>query len=121
MAGSTLLLTWSMPILDMLLLQNVDGDLTEANFGNDDDTRGLLEDMGVAGSDLVEADMSRVNSGSAQRRRQATRLAAADISEDEDDEFGSKAVEATSPDSDGDSDFEEAELPIIGESQLCRS
>lgn len=74
--------------------------------------------MGVPGSDLVEADMSRMNSDSAQRRRQATRLAAADIPEDEDDEFGSKAIEATSPDSDGDSDFEEAELPIIGESHV---
>ena len=49
---------------------------------------------------------------------QATRLGAADIREDEDDEYGSMAIEATSPDSDGDSDPEEGELPIIGEPLL---
>lgn len=45
---------------------------------------------------------------------QATRLAS-EIPEDEDDEFGSMAIEASSPDSDGDSEPEEGELPIIGE------
>lgn len=101
-------------------VQTADGDVTEANFGNDDETREMLEDMGVPGSELVEADMSRMNSGSAQRRRQATRLGAADILEDEDDVFGSKAIEATSPDTDGDSDFDDGEPPIVGESHVCR-
>jgi len=35
--------------------------LTEANFGNDDDTMGRLEDMGVAASGLVGDDVSRQN------------------------------------------------------------
>ena len=52
------------------LVQNADGDVTEANFGNDDETLGRLEDMGISGVEGVEADVSRQNSGSAQRRRQ---------------------------------------------------
>lgn len=51
-------------------MQNADGDVTEANFGNDDETMGRLEDMGISGVEGVEADLSRQNSGSAQRRRQ---------------------------------------------------
>ena len=64
--------------------------------------------------------------GSAQRRRQAGRLAAADIPEDEDDEFGSAATEATTPgDSDGEAEEEltgaadDEELPIV--SKPCTS
>jgi len=98
-------------------VQNADGDITEANFGNHDDTMERLEDMGVAGGGLMGADMARQNADVAQRRRQATRLDAADILDDEDDEFGSKATEATSPGSDEDSDIE-GELPIVGESHL---
>lgn len=44
--------------------------MTEANFGNDDETLDRLEDMGVAGGGLVGGDVSRQNSGAAQRRRQ---------------------------------------------------
>lgn len=56
-------------------LQNADGDVTEANFGNDDETMGRLEDMGIAGGEQVGGDVSRQNSGSAQRRRQVGMLA----------------------------------------------
>lgn len=97
-------------------MQNADGDLTEANFGNDDETLGRLEDMGVSGGDEVGTDVSVQNAGSAQCRRQASRVNAAEIPEDEDDQFGSMAIEATSRDSDGDSEPEEGELPINGES-----
>lgn len=79
------------------LSRDADGDLTEANFGNDDETMGRLEDMGVAASGLVSDDVTRQNQGSAQRRRQASRTAAADIAEDEDDVYGSRATEARSP------------------------
>lgn len=48
---------------------------------------------------------------------QATRLAAEDP-EEEDDGFGGMATAASAPDSDGDSEPEEGELPIIGESSL---
>ena len=51
-------------------LQDADGDVTEANFGNDDETMGRLEDMGIAGGGQVGADVSRQNSDVAQRRRQ---------------------------------------------------
>ena len=44
--------------------------MTEVNFGNDDETLGRLEDMGVAGGGLAGGDVSRQNSGAAQRRRQ---------------------------------------------------
>ncbi|KAL0050825.1 hypothetical protein WJX82_007862 [Trebouxia sp. C0006] len=96
--------------------RNADGDLTEANFGNDDDTMGRLEDMGVAASGLVGDDVSRQNQGSAQRRRQASRVAAADIAEDEDDVYGSRATEARSPLASG-SDEDDAE----GEEGLASS
>ena len=43
----------------MPLVQNADGDLTEANFGNDDDTMGRLEDMGLSYADQVGADVQR--------------------------------------------------------------
>ncbi|DBA77152.1 TPA: hypothetical protein ACH3X1_009725 [Trebouxia sp. C0004] len=79
------------------LSRDADGDLTEANFGNDDETMGRLEDMGVAASGLVGDDVTRQNQGSAQRRRQASRVAAANIAEDEDDVYGSRATEARSP------------------------
>jgi len=54
--------------------------------------------------------------GSAQRRRQASRLAAADIAEDEDDVYGSRATEARSPLASG-SDEDDAE----GEEGLASS
>lgn len=68
--------------------------------------------------------------GSAQRRRQASRVAAADVAEDEDDVYGSRAAEASSPypltgsdeDTEGEEDFasgeEESQLPMTGESHL---
>ena len=43
----------------MVHMQNADGDLTEANFGNDDDTMGRLEDMGNSFADQVGADVQR--------------------------------------------------------------
>ncbi|KAL0025381.1 hypothetical protein WJX79_002338 [Trebouxia sp. C0005] len=83
------------------LSRDAGGELTEANFGNDDETMGRLEDMGVAASGLVGDDVARQNQGSAQRRRQASRVAAADIAEDEDDVYGSRAMEARSPSASG--------------------
>ena len=68
--------------------------------------------------------------GSAQRRRQASRVAAADVAEDEDDVYGSRAAEASSPypltgsdeDTEGEEDFasgeEDSQLPLTGESYL---
>ena len=44
-----------------LCLQDAGGELTEANFGNDDETLGRLEDMGVAASGLVGNDVTRQN------------------------------------------------------------
>ena len=46
--------------------------MTEANFGNDDETMGRLEDMGIPGGGPVGADVSRQKSDSAQRRRQVS-------------------------------------------------
>lgn len=40
-------------------LQDAAGDLTEANFGTDDDTMGRLEDMGVPDGGLVGDDVAR--------------------------------------------------------------
>lgn len=40
-------------------MQGLEGDLTEANFGSDDDTMARLEDMGTSGADLVGNDMQR--------------------------------------------------------------
>ena len=57
-----------------MFLQNADGDVTEANFGNDDETMGRLEDMGIAGGGEIGGDVSRQNSGAAQRRRQVGML-----------------------------------------------
>ena len=96
--------------------QDADGELTEANFGNDDETMGRLQDMGVPGGNQVQADVSRQNDGAAQRRRQATRVNAADIRLDEDDQFGSMALE---PDNERDSEPEDGELPIQGTLCLC--
>lgn len=42
-------------------VQDADGELTEANFGNDDETMGRLEDMGVPSSGLVGSDVTRQN------------------------------------------------------------
>ncbi len=63
--------------------------------------------------------------GSAQRRRQASRVAAANIAEDEDDVYGSRATEARSPLASGSNEdgaegeeglasSEEEDLPMIG-------
>ena len=54
--------------------------------------------------------------GSAQRRRQASRVGAADIAEDEDDVYGSRATDARSPLASG-SDEDDAE----GEEGLASS
>lgn len=65
---------------------------------------------------------------SAQRRQKASRAAAADVAEDEDDVYGSRPAEAGSPypltgsdeDTEGEEDFasgeEDSQLPMTGES-----
>lgn len=45
-------------------VQNAEGQLTEANFGNDDETMGRLQDMGTPGGGLAEADIVRQNQAS---------------------------------------------------------
>lgn len=42
-----------------MCVQNADGDLTEANFGNDDETLSRLEDMGTSFAGKIGADMQR--------------------------------------------------------------
>ena len=42
-----------------MCLQDAAGDLTEANFGSDDETMGRLEDMGVPDGGLVGDDVAR--------------------------------------------------------------
>ncbi len=69
--------------------------------------------------------MLNLAQGSAQRRRQASRVAAADIAEDEDDVYGSRATEARSPLASGSNEdgaegeeglasSEEEDLPMTG-------
>ena len=45
-------------------VQNPEGQLTEANFGNDDETMGRLQDMGTPAGGLAEADIVRQNQAS---------------------------------------------------------
>ena len=104
----------------------MDGGITEANFGTDDETMRYLEDIGIAGSDEVGMDITNQQSPAAKQRRQASRMR--DTKEDFDDVMSTPPqadlldndMEANMVDSDLESDPDSDTDPYMAGKLLLR-